>query len=226
MATDLATAQPAGHALRVCRLADDLCERLGLEADVRGDAYWAALLHSSGCTADAYEAALLYGDDISTRAAWSTVDGGRPLEGVRFLRGRVGAGPRLVAALVAGPGRARQGFAAHCEVAGRLARQLGLGNGVSAALEAAFERWDGKGYPAGRRGEDLPLAARVMHVARDAEVFRALGDTWGVPRRPGRAYDPAGGARLPGAGRCLEAPAWRAGVPAGPRRRSGLPAGG
>ncbi|HEY3021896.1 MAG TPA: hypothetical protein VGJ32_16980 [Solirubrobacteraceae bacterium] len=39
LATDLATGQPA-----------------------------AALLHSSGCTADAYEAALLYGDDIARGA--------------------------------------------------------------------------------------------------------------------------------------------------------------
>ncbi|HEY3189490.1 MAG TPA: HD domain-containing phosphohydrolase [Solirubrobacteraceae bacterium] len=194
LATDLATGQPAGHALRVCRLADRLGERLGLDAPVRGDAYWAALLHSSGCTADAYEAAQLYGDDIALRADWAVVGAARPLEIVRFLRERVGTGPRLVAAVVAGPARARRGFAAHCEIAGRLAGRLGLGAGVSAALEAAFERWDGRGFPAGRRGDDLPLAARVLHVARDAEVFRALGGADEaaavVARRAGRAYDP------------------------------------
>jgi putative two-component system response regulator len=33
------------------------------------------------------------------------------------------------------------------------------------------ERWDGKGYPAGISGEDIPLAARVVAVA---DVFDAL----------------------------------------------------
>ena len=37
---------------------------------------------------------------------------------------------------------------------------------------AAFhhERWDGKGYPEGLHGEDIPLSARIMAVA---DVFDA-----------------------------------------------------
>ncbi len=37
--------------------------------------------------------------------------------------------------------------------------------------EFHHERWDGKGYPHGRAGEDIPLSARVMAVA---DVFDAL----------------------------------------------------
>jgi HD-GYP domain-containing protein (c-di-GMP phosphodiesterase class II) len=33
------------------------------------------------------------------------------------------------------------------------------------------ERWDGKGYPSGKAGEDIPLSARIMAVA---DVFDAL----------------------------------------------------
>jgi HD-GYP domain-containing protein (c-di-GMP phosphodiesterase class II) len=33
------------------------------------------------------------------------------------------------------------------------------------------ERWDGKGYPQGKAGEDIPLSARIMAVA---DVFDAL----------------------------------------------------
>ena len=33
------------------------------------------------------------------------------------------------------------------------------------------ERWDGKGYPSGKAGEEIPLSARVMAVA---DVFDAL----------------------------------------------------
>ncbi|MCR4584091.1 MAG: HD domain-containing protein [Lachnospiraceae bacterium] len=33
------------------------------------------------------------------------------------------------------------------------------------------ERWDGRGYPSGKAGEDIPLSARIMAVA---DVFDAL----------------------------------------------------
>ena len=33
------------------------------------------------------------------------------------------------------------------------------------------ERWDGKGYPSGKTGEEIPLSARIMAVA---DVFDAL----------------------------------------------------
>jgi HD-GYP domain-containing protein (c-di-GMP phosphodiesterase class II) len=33
------------------------------------------------------------------------------------------------------------------------------------------ERWDGKGYPSGKAGEEIPLSARIMAVA---DVFDAL----------------------------------------------------
>lgn len=48
------------------------------------------------------------------------------------------------------------------------------------------ERWDGKGYPNGLGGEDIPLSARIMSVA---DVFDAL-----VSRRcykPPFSYDTA-----------------------------------
>src|SRR6266568_2072639 len=39
------------------------------------------------------------------------------------------------------------------------------------AVRGHHERWDGTGYPDGLRGEDIPLAARIIGVA---EVFDAL----------------------------------------------------
>lgn len=42
------------------------------------------------------------------------------------------------------------------------------------------ERWDGKGYPEGLKGEEIPLSARVMAVA---DVFDALSSN--------RVYKPA-----------------------------------
>jgi PAS domain S-box-containing protein len=55
------------------------------------------------------------------------------------------------------------------------------------ALEVPYchhERWDGKGYPRGLRGEEIPLAARVFAVV---DVWDALLSD--RPYRPGRPLD-------------------------------------
>ncbi|AGX87385.1 HD-GYP domain-containing protein [Candidatus Symbiobacter mobilis] len=44
-------------------------------------------------------------------------------------------------------------------------------DGAHDVVAAHHEKWDGSGYPAGLRGEDIPLAARIFAVA---DVFDAL----------------------------------------------------
>jgi HD-GYP domain-containing protein (c-di-GMP phosphodiesterase class II)/DNA-binding CsgD family transcriptional regulator len=76
---------------------------------------------------------------------------------------------------------------------------------VPAALGALFERWDGKGFPAGRRGGEIPAAARFTQVAYDALLLHEhLGGDGGgaanggggvaagrVAAAAGTLYDPA-----------------------------------
>jgi HD-GYP domain-containing protein (c-di-GMP phosphodiesterase class II) len=53
-------------------------------------------------------------------------------------------------------------------------RRLGSSNFLRTAREIAaahHERWDGKGYPAGLKGKDIPLAARIVAIA---DVYDAL----------------------------------------------------
>jgi HD-GYP domain-containing protein (c-di-GMP phosphodiesterase class II) len=65
---------------------------------------------------------------------------------------------------------------------------------VCDALAHAYERWDGRGHPAGLAGEDVPPAVRVVGAARDAELWArragwpAAADVLG--HRRGRAYEP------------------------------------
>jgi len=54
---------------------------------------------------------------------------------------------------------------AHPEVGERLLRPLGFQAGVSGAIRHHHERFDGRGYPDGLRGEDIPLASRIIAVA-------------------------------------------------------------
>jgi HD-GYP domain-containing protein (c-di-GMP phosphodiesterase class II) len=193
LATDLGTGQPLEHALGACLVAVGLGELAGVGEDDLAAAYDLALLHSIGCTADAFEAAHLYGDDIAVRAAYAAIDPTDPRQVLGFLARNAGAGraplPRaaaLAGALAAGPRRPRAAFAAHCEVAQRLAPRLGVGARAHHALGFVFERWDGRGYPAGARGDAIPVAARLLHIARDAVILGAPA----VAERAGTAYDP------------------------------------
>jgi putative nucleotidyltransferase with HDIG domain len=60
-------------------------------------------------------------------------------------------------------------------------RPISLWEDMLPIIHGHHERWDGKGYPAGLAGEDIPLGARVVAVA---EVFDAMTrDTPYGPRR-------------------------------------------
>jgi HD-GYP domain-containing protein (c-di-GMP phosphodiesterase class II) len=50
---------------------------------------------------------------------------------------------------------------------------------VLAIVRSHHERWDGAGYPDGKRGEEIPLAARIVAVA---DAFQAM-----IEPRPYRA---------------------------------------
>ena len=67
---------------------------------------------------------------------------------------------------------------AHAEIGGRCLREieqrLGSSNFLQMAREIAIahhERWDGTGYPNKLRGEEIPLAARIVAIA---DVYDAL----------------------------------------------------
>ena len=59
----------------------------------------------------------------------------------------------------------------------------GLLGRVGEIVRSCHERWDGKGYPDGLKGEDIPLAARVVFVC---DAYNAMTTT-----RPYRAALPA-----------------------------------
>ena len=200
LATDLGTGQPLEHALRTAVLAVRLGELAGAAPEELADTYYVALLHASGCTSNGHEATVLFGEDIEHRAAFFLIDPADPAQVLAFYRTHVGPGrppevrERMIEAALSDPARARESFAAMCEVAQRFAAWLELSPGIGASLEYVFARWDGKGLPREVGGEELPLPARLLHVARDFSLFlTAAGydDARAVlERRAGAAYDP------------------------------------
>jgi HD-GYP domain-containing protein (c-di-GMP phosphodiesterase class II) len=209
LALDLGTGEPLEHALRTCLIALEMVDRLGLTPDERRDVYHLSLLHSIGCTADSPEVAARYGDDIGLRAEAAPIDMARRPEVMRFVWRASGPGEsrarrvrRFTAAIAAGPAAVAHGLRAHCEVGERLAGMLSLGETIQDALWFTFERFDGKGFPRGKGGDEIPRTARVVHVARDLHVLGVRGGAAAaeaaVAARAGSAYDPDVAAVAPG----------------------------
>ena len=71
--------------------------------------------------------------------------------------------------------------------------------GVASLLESVFEWWDGRGYPAGLAGRDIPLAARIVAAADVFDAARTshgAHDTWAHHAAGRAAVAHAAGSRL------------------------------
>lgn len=221
LAIDLGTGQPIEHALRTCRLSMAVADELGLDSGTAADVHYVALLRFLGCTADVPETAQLAGgDNLAFLSAMAPVAMGGTGEALGTLVRSVGRGrspvrrTRLVVGALGDPNGAARSLSAHCEVGARLACRLGLGDGVVGALAHAYERWDGRGIPDGLAGDAIPIAVRIVMVARDAVLWQRLAGTDAavevLARRRGRAYDPAvvDAVRAVGVAEAGEGPVW------------------
>jgi len=83
---------------------------------------------------------------------------------------------------------------ADCEGGADLTQRLHLPEAVRRAVLCAFERFDGKGSPAGLAGDDVPEAARFAAVGFAAVMFDAVGGMSAAVAKvsawSGRALDP------------------------------------
>jgi HD-GYP domain-containing protein (c-di-GMP phosphodiesterase class II) len=202
LASDVGHDQPLEKSLRNAVIAARLGMELGLHREELSDAYYVALLRSMGCTANAHESAALMGDDRAFAGLIQVLDVGDPLGWARGASEKVsGWAPELAGArtpewfLAEGLKVGTDAGRSACEVATTLARRLGLSAGVQLGLDQVYERWDGHGAPAGIKGEDLCLAARMAHLVDVVEIFDRAGGPAAAREvarlRSGRHFDPA-----------------------------------
>jgi HD-GYP domain-containing protein (c-di-GMP phosphodiesterase class II) len=201
LATDLAMGLPREHGLESAVIGARLARGLGVDDETASQAYYGSLLYYIGCTADAEISAELF--------PWGTMLEnfnpaiyGSPGE---VLRGIVRSIPdpeadRLTRALqvIRTLPRAMHGHPAHmtamCEVAQMLGERVGLPASIYRLFGQLTERWDGKGGPNGLKGDAIPLALRIVSVARDVSMQKWVGGLeYGadvIRRRAGRGHDP------------------------------------
>ena len=198
---DLGFGQPMEHVLRQCLISLRLAKQLGLDEQARGVVYYTALLVNVGCHSDAHEQAKWFGDDIALKAAkyQHELRGFRAgLAGVRLIgagnpplhRFRVG-----LEFVLSGHREVDDMIAQHARMARSLAEQLSLPPAVAEAVGAAYEQWDGRGWPGELAGEAVPIAARIAQLAEFVEVAHRVGGTDAAAalarRRAGAQFDPA-----------------------------------
>jgi HD-GYP domain-containing protein (c-di-GMP phosphodiesterase class II) len=202
LATDLGTGLPFEHGLQSTVVAMRLAERLSVDPDTAMQTYYGCLLFHAGCTATTETSAELF-DEGALVAHFNPVMFGTPAEAMygimRALAGPDSADPmRALWAARRLPRAARlyrRNFAAGCEVAQMLGARLGMPQSVHGLFAHLTERWDGRGRPAGLRGDEVPLALRIIHAARDATFQHVLGGAEFaasvIQARAGNAFDPA-----------------------------------
>ena len=189
------------HVLRQTLIALRLAERAGLDQRARADVYYTALLVTVGCHADAYEQAKWFGDDIELKATKYGPHDARSLRAVLQNVRRIGAGNPPLHRLRVGFAFALSGhreveamIMTHSGLARGLAQQLGLPDSVREAVAAAYERWDGRGWPGDLKGEEIPIAARLAQLAEYVEVAQRIGGTEAALSlardRAGKQFDP------------------------------------
>jgi HD-GYP domain-containing protein (c-di-GMP phosphodiesterase class II) len=208
LATDLGIGVPLEHGLHSTLIAMRLCRALELDAKTTSQTYYTCLLFYVGCTATAETATEIFGVDDALTTHGNPVRFGSQREMMTGLMRAVappGGAPALRALQIARGlpklAMASQGvLAAACEAATMLTAGLGLPPDVSSLFAYESERWDGKGRPGRARREEIPLAVRIVHVARDAAFQMLLGgrkfaaDV--IRQRSGHAFDPTIANRL------------------------------
>jgi HD-GYP domain-containing protein (c-di-GMP phosphodiesterase class II) len=176
-AADLGLGQPMEHCLRQTVISLRLADLAGADAGEREATYYLGLLSNAYCHADASEQAKWFGDDISFKAnGYEVLSMNTPQMAAMLLRklGSHGAPKdrlrRLATFPTTGQREIETWLTTHTTLGSQFAERVGLGAGVTAAISAAYEQWDGKG-PRHVRGDHIPLPSRLVALSGIMEVI-------------------------------------------------------
>jgi HD-GYP domain-containing protein (c-di-GMP phosphodiesterase class II) len=169
-ASDLAFGVELEDGARSCLIAVRIAEHMRLSRDQVASVYYTALLKDAGCTAWTGSLASFWKtDEIAARRELILGDlRSRPFL-ARWMWQHVGTElpfPQRIARMASVAAKSgpfvEEGFRSSCEVATLIAARLGMTAQVQQALRNVFEEWDGKGFPDGLAGEQIPLVSRVV----------------------------------------------------------------
>ncbi len=201
-ALDLTEGQRPGHTLRSALIAMRIGREYGLDQDMLGALYYAALLKDSGCSSNAARMASLFGsDDQSVKREMRLVDWHDKWRLAMRTARNCGVGRNPIARIqhflrIAGtPEMTREIIQARCERGAQIAVALGFPPATSEAIGHVDEHWCGVGHPVGLSGDEIPVLSRVLLLAQTVEAYWMENGIAAAlemaKRRRGRWFDPS-----------------------------------
>jgi putative nucleotidyltransferase with HDIG domain len=202
-ALDLVEGQPQGHAVRSAVIGMRLGAKLGLPPDDLRNLYYALLAKDAGCSSNASRMCqIVAGDEIAAKRAVKITDWTRTSwETIRYAWRHIAAGATLgrklrqlahVAAHQAA--QAKELVEMRCDRGASIALDMGFAPATAEAIRSLDEHWNGRGYPDGLRGKQIPLLARILNLSQTLEVYwREYGPERAIDvarQRSGRWFDP------------------------------------
>jgi putative nucleotidyltransferase with HDIG domain len=202
-ALDLTEGQPMGHSVRSCVFGMHIAKEIGLPLELQSDLYYALLMKDAGCSGNSSRMFQILGsDDIKAKRDVKTTDWTRlSWESLQFALAHVRTHAPFIERVRAlcdvainNKRNANEMVRIRCERGSAIARRIGLSENTAAAIHSLDELWNGKGHPAGLRGEEIPQLSRIMNLAQSLDVFcTAYGAAEALEmaaERNGRWFDP------------------------------------
>jgi len=202
-ALDLTEGQPMGHSVRSCVLGMRLAQQIGLGIEDQPDLYYALLLKDAGCSSNASRLFhILSADEIRAKRDVKTTDWTRVgWESLHYALTHVATGlpflkrmQRLIQVAATQQQDSCDLVKIRCERGAYIAKQLGFSGAAAEGIHSLDEHWNGRGYPDGLRGTQIPLFSRIANLSQTLDVFfTAQGPAAAIDaarRRSGRWFDP------------------------------------
>lgn len=201
-ATGVGLGERLDHGLKSAYIGLQVADALNLPQTDREAVFYGALLKDVGCTAcSAGFAAFFPDDELVPRLDFMLVDPSKFSDIVAWMSRNVpvdaqfpGRITKLLSFLVQCGPVVTEALRGHCEIAELFARRLGFSAYVQRTLRFQWERWDGKGMAYGLKGNEVPVAARILHVAQMLEFTHGFAGPEAARtlarERRGHRFDP------------------------------------
>lgn len=202
-ALDLTEGQPMGHAMQTCLIGMRIAAGLGMSQSMQADLYYGLLLKDAGCSSNASKLFhIIQSDEIRAKGDlkdkdWTTTN----IDSLKYAIGHVATDKPFLERVrtllrVASTQQTDSCdlVKIRCERGASIARQIGFSLEVAMGIASLDEHWNGRGYPMGLRGEDIPMLSRIMNLSQTLAVFWSLGGASAadevMERRSGKWFDP------------------------------------
>lgn len=202
-ALDLTEGQPMGHTARSCAIGMRIADEVGItDPDDRSALFYSLLLKDAGCSSNSARVCAMFGhDDIAIKTDLKTVNYHHLKEALGYVTRNIQPdGSAFKRAMYLkdivrhGTDGSRALTRTRCERGAAIARMLGFNNATADAIHSLDEHWNGKGYPDGLVGDQIPMFARILNLAQSTEIFFRLSGVDAaldvVEERSGSWFDP------------------------------------